>query len=139
MSADSLLDTNIVIYSLDASHPEKFRRAERLIRSGLHQGRCCISQQVVQETLNVATCKFGYSREDAMRILNRTLLPLCKPLPVSMLYRRGLDIQFRYRYSFYDSLIIAAALEIGCRNLYSEDLHHGQKIEQLTIRNPFKE
>ena len=50
------------------------------------------------------------------------------------LYRRGLDIQFRYR--FYDALIIAAALEASCTRLLS-DLRHGQTIENLTIENPF--
>lgn len=47
-------------------------------------------------------------------------------------------IQSRYLYSFYDSLIIAAALEAGCGNLYSEDLQDRQRIEQLTIVNPFR-
>ena len=49
----------------------------------------------------------------------------------------GLDIAERYRFSIYDSLIVAAALRAGCSTLYSEDLQHGQTIERLTIRNPF--
>jgi predicted nucleic acid-binding protein len=45
----------------------------------------------------------------------------------------------QYGFSFYDSLIIAAALECDCNMLYSEDLHDGQLIEgKLTIKNPFK-
>jgi predicted nucleic acid-binding protein len=41
-------------------------------------------------------------------------------------------------YNYYDTLVIAAALEAGCATLYSEDLHDGQTIDgQLTIRNPF--
>jgi len=52
-------------------------------------------------------------------------------------YHRGLDIQGRYRYSFDDSLIVAAALEVGCTRLFSEDLQDGQLIETLTIENPF--
>ena len=55
------------------------------------------------------------------------------------LLERGLRIRSRYRYSFYDSLIIAAALKAGCRDLYSEDLQDGQRIEQLTIKNPFRD
>ena len=54
------------------------------------------------------------------------------------LYHRGLDLQIRYRFSFYDSLIVAAALEAGCKTLYSEDLQHAQEIEGLTIANPFR-
>lgn len=137
MSADSLLDTNIIIYLLDASHPAKYQRSEHLIQAGLQHGNCCISMQVIQETLNVATGKLNFSHEDALRLLNQTLLPLCSIIPPARVYSRGLDIQFRYQYSFYDSLIIAAALEAGCKTLYSEDLQHSQKIEQLTIKNPF--
>ena len=139
MSADSLLDTNVIIYSLDASNPTKHQRSEQLVRSGIRYRACCISQQVVQETLNVAVRKLGFSRDDAKSLLNQVLLPLYKTIPVNSLYRQGLDIRFRYQYSFYDSLIIAAALEMGCKTLYSEDLQHGHKIKQLTIRNPFLE
>jgi predicted nucleic acid-binding protein len=53
------------------------------------------------------------------------------------LYHRALDIQARYRYGFYDALIIAAALSDGCSRLYSEDFQDGQRIEGLTIVNPF--
>lgn len=44
----------------------------------------------------------------------------------------------RYRFSIYDSMLLASALEAGCRTFYREDLHHGQRIEGLTIRNPFQ-
>jgi predicted nucleic acid-binding protein len=54
------------------------------------------------------------------------------------LYRRGLDIQARYRFAFYDALIIAAALEAGCTRLYSEDMHDGQRIDTLVIEDPFR-
>lgn len=46
-------------------------------------------------------------------------------------------IRSRYHYGFYDSLIVAAALEAGCARLSTEDLQHGQKIEGLLIENPF--
>jgi predicted nucleic acid-binding protein len=58
-------------------------------------------------------------------------------MPSTALYIRAVEVRTRYRYSFYDSLIIAAALEAGCTRLYSEDLQHGQRIERLTIVNPF--
>ena len=53
-------------------------------------------------------------------------------------HERATQIAERYRFSFYDSLIIATALRAGCQTLYSEDLQHSQKIErQLTVFNPF--
>jgi predicted nucleic acid-binding protein len=49
----------------------------------------------------------------------------------------GLEIAERYRFSIYDSLIVAAALQAGCSTLYSENLQHGQTIDKLMIRSPF--
>ena len=66
------------------------------------------------------------------------LVPLHRVQSSIRLYQASLDIQARYRFSFYDSLIVAAALEAGCHTLYSEDLKHGQQIGELTITNPFK-
>jgi predicted nucleic acid-binding protein len=66
-------------------------------------------------------------------------VPLWRISPSQALYDRALDLQARYRYGFYDSLVIAAALDAGCTQLYSEDLQDGQRIEGLTITNPFLE
>jgi len=66
------------------------------------------------------------------------LAPLFR-IPASIrLYHRCLDVQARYGYAFYDALIVAAALDAGCALLYSEDLQDGQRIDGLTIENPFK-
>ena len=54
------------------------------------------------------------------------------------LYHRALDFQARWRFGFYDSLIVAGALSAGCSKLLSEDLQRGQRIEGLTVVNPFK-
>ena len=59
-------------------------------------------------------------------------------MPTRALYQRALDLQTRYQFRFYDALIVAAALAAGCTRLYSEDLQHGQRIEGLTIVNPFR-
>lgn len=50
--------------------------------------------------------------------------------PGPRLYHRALDVQERYGFSFYDSLIIASALEAGCTHLLTEDMQHGQRIER---------
>ena len=113
----------------------------RLIADALQMGNTCISYQVVQETLNVITTKLrvNATAEQASTFLIDALIPLWKINPNRELYLRSLNIQSRYRYSFYDSLIIAAALEADCKTLYSEDMQHGQHIEQLIIENPFLE
>ena len=54
-------------------------------------------------------------------------------------FMTGVTIRSKYQYSYYDSLIIATALESKCNILYSEDMHHGQIIENsLKIINPFE-
>lgn len=137
MSVDNFIDSNILVYFLDKTDPDKQHKAEMLIEQAIALRNCCISYQVVQETLNVVTQKLNFNASDASRLLDRVLIPLWKVMPTHEFYQRGLDIKSRYQFSFYDSLIIAAALEAGCKTLYSEDMQHGQRIEQVTIKNPF--
>ncbi|MDZ4859318.1 MAG: PIN domain-containing protein [Candidatus Hydrogenedentes bacterium] len=133
------IDSNVFIYLFDETAPEKQRAAEELILPSLESGSACISFQVVQETLNVVTRKLRAPMPpaDARRFLDSVLIPLWRVMPTQALYHRALDLRTRYQYGFYDALIIAAALEAGCSILYSEDLQHGQRIEGLTIKNPF--
>ena len=136
-SPDAFIDSNIFVYLLDESVPGKRRRAYTLIRQSLADKSGCISFQVVQETLNAVIRKFGITHTQAQRLLEETLIPLWQIYPTPALYLRALDVQLRYGFSFYDSLIVAAALEAGCTRLYSEDMQHGQQIQGLTIHNPF--
>jgi predicted nucleic acid-binding protein len=138
MSAN-FLDSNVLVYLLDEGDAAKRTAADRLVRDGLESGEAYISFQVIQETLNVITRKLQtpVTPEDARRFLDEVLVPMWRVMPTQKLYEHALDIQARYRYSFYDSLIIAAALTAGCNRIYSEDLQHGQRVEGLTIENPF--
>jgi predicted nucleic acid-binding protein len=135
------IDTNVFVYLFDETNDRKRTIADRIVKTALETRTARISHQVVQETLNVVTRKLPspMTAENAQRFLVQVLAPLWQIMPNIALYRRGLDVQARYGFSFYDSLIIAAALESGCTRLYSEDLQHGQQIEGLTIENPFKE
>lgn len=137
MRADSFLDTNVFVYLFDETDERKRRTAEVLVQRALEDGRGCISYQVVQETLNVLTRKLQAAAEDVGRLLDDVLMPLWRVNPTRTLYRRGLDLRTRYGFSFYDSLIVAAALEAGCKVLYSEDLQHGQRIDGVTVMDPF--
>lgn len=137
MSVECFLDTNVFIYLFDDTDPRKQGVAEGLIERHLEGDSACISHQVVQETLNVMNRKLGASAEQCRSMLDRVLVPLWRVYPTPELYRLGLDLQTRYACSFYDSLILAAALQAGCRTLFTEDLQHGQDIEGLRIENPF--
>lgn len=133
------LDTNVLVYCFDPREPVKQRRAQQLVEQALGDRKGLISYQVVQEFLNVATRRFAVplSGADARVYLERVLAPLSEVQASADLYRRGLEIAERWRLSFYDALIVAGALAAGCKTLYSEDLQHGQKFEDVVVLNPF--
>ena len=139
MSVKYFIDTNIIIYSFDNDALVKKDIALALIKQALMQQVGCISYQVTQETLNVLVRKFHekLTTDDVKLFLQEVLSPLQLINPSCILFERAISIQSRWKYSFYDSLIIAGALESNCNILYSEDLHDGQKIEGLEIVNPF--
>ncbi len=144
MNAEDFIDTNVFVYLFnvfvylfDETNADKRQRAESLVHRSLERGTGCISYQVVQETMNIVTRKLGATPESAQRLLDDVLIPLWRINPTAALYRRGLRLQARYEFSFYDSLIVAASLEADCIRLYTEDLQHGQQIQRLTIQSPF--
>ena len=134
----NFIDSNVFVYLFDETDADKRRVAETLVQGALETGTASISFQVIQETLNIITRKLGATRDDARRFMDAILVPLWRIMPSQALYARALELRERYRFSFYDSLIIAAALEGGCTRLYSEDLQHGQRVERLVIENPFR-
>ncbi len=141
MNDRAFIDTNIFVCSFDARAAEKQQTAKKIIHDGLKYHNYFISYQVVQEFLNVASTKFEtpLKTEDSRLYLNSVLTPLWRVYPSSELYTSALEISDRYQYSFYDSLILAAASEISADILYSEDFQHGQQIDSLTIVNPFRQ
>jgi predicted nucleic acid-binding protein len=140
MSAD-FLDSNVFVYLFDETDKRRSETARRLVLLGIESGNACISFQVVQETLAVLTGKLKKraSPSDARRFLDSILAPLWRVMPSQALYERGLDLRERYSLGFYDALIVAAALEMGCTRLWSEDMQDGLRVGRLTIRNPFAE
>ena len=140
MSAEAFIDTNVFVYHLDTTDKRKHAIAERIIRDGLASGNACISFQVVQECLNTALRKAEVALDtDAARsYLDTVLIPLLQVPASAALYHRALDVRTRWQFSFYDSLIVAAALAAGCSRLVSEDLQHGQRIDSLMVHNPFR-
>lgn len=140
MSGADFLDSNVLIYLFDRDDPRKRALAERLVEDAASTGSAVISHQVVQETLNVITSKIhpALNADEAQRVLVNVLAPLWRVMPSTSLYERALHLRSRYRFAFYDSLIVAAAREAGCTRLLSEDLQHGQRIDDaLSIENPF--
>ncbi len=131
---NTFLDSNIVLYALDIDI------TKRDIAWKLLLGMPCISLQVLNECSNVLNRKRQWSAEEVAKTLGHLLAFVrVEPTDVATV-RSAWKLQARYRFSYYDSLIISAALAGGCSTLYSEDMQHGQVIEgRLTIIDPFSE
>jgi predicted nucleic acid-binding protein len=133
MPADCFFDTSVLIYTL-AHEKDRTVQAEALLAHG-----GWISVQVLNEVVTVARRKLRMPWKDVLEA-TAAIRSLCEPpLALTMkVHDSGLEIAQKYKYSFYDSLIIASAIEAGCRIVYSEDMQDGQVIGRVRIRNPFK-
>jgi len=134
MNANVFFDTNVILYSYSIVNDQKSLVSKNLIRST----KSIISTQVLQEMCNVLIKKFNLDMTSISKVLSELQLNFDIRINKTETIRNALEIHFKYQYSYYDSLIISSALENECSILYSEDLHHNQKIENtLTIINPF--
>ena len=125
------LNTNILVYAL-LDEGTKQQTALELLQTG-----CVISTQVLNEFTQVARKKAKLEWQEIIELSN-AIQTLAEVVSLDKsTHNRGLEIAAQYGYSFYDSLIVAAALEAECNLLLSEDMQHGQKIEGLVISNPF--
>ena len=139
MNVKSFLDTNIIVYAFGQSFPEKAKIAQRLITDGAAAKQAIISYQVVQEFLNVALRGFrlAIARSDLESFVLKALFPMMAISSSRALVIEALRLHGENQLSWYDSLIIAAALQGGCKVLYSEDMQHGRRFGDLVIQNPF--
>ena len=134
MSGKVFLDSNILIYSYSNSEQGKQLIARKLIT----EYGSMISTQVLQELTNTITRKFGFSFASAEAAIHECCQNNELHINTEDTIRQACRVAEQYGYSFYDSLIISAALECNCRTLYSEDMQHNQSINnQLIIINPF--
>lgn len=139
MSGSFFLDTNIFVYTFDAGAPAKARRAVQLVTEALSSRKGVISYQVVQEFFNVALRRFvrPFSTAEAEQYLSTVFRPLLAVHSSPALYLEALQLSGKHGLSWYDSLIMAGAIQAHCEVLYSEDFQHGRTIEGLQIMNPF--
>jgi predicted nucleic acid-binding protein len=125
-------DTNVILYAFRHGDT-RGQLAETLLAAG-----GTLSVQVLNEFVAVARRKLDKSWEEVRRALDVLRIFCPEPVPLTVeTHQRAVHIAERYGYSIFDSLIIAAALDVGAGTLYSEDMRDGQTIDGLTIRNPF--
>ncbi len=139
MNAKYFLDTNTLLYCFDPAAPTKQRIAVMLVDDAVNEALGAISYQVCQEFCNVMLHKLRDTlpTEKFEAYLTTHIFPLIQIQPSPQLFRKAIRIHHQTQYRFYDSLIVAAALESGATILYSEDLQHDRQIGHLRIVNPF--
>ena len=130
------LDTNILIYSYSKDEIKKQIIANQVLED--HSENIVISKQVINELINVLFKKFKLSSNDIENVVLEldTFIPIVDFDIKTQI--KALRLKEKYKFQFYDALIVATALESGCTILLSEDMQHHQVIDNvLTIVNPF--
>jgi predicted nucleic acid-binding protein len=133
------VDTNVLVYARDASEAEKQPRAAEWMQRLWQERRGRLSTQVLQEYYIVVTSKLdpGLPADQARQDVR--LLQAWDPVVTDLgLMEKAWSIQDRHRLSFWDALIVAAALHCGARHLLTEDLQDGQLFEELRVLDPFR-
>ena len=132
------VDTNVLVSARDRSEADKQRRAAEWMGSLWETGLGRLSYQVIQEYYVTLTTKLDPPRSTEDARDDVTALGAWKPTGIDHRTIEGAwDVQDRFGYSWWDSLIVAAALQSGSQYLLTEDLQTGQMIDTMTIISPF--
>lgn len=134
------LDTNIWIYLFAASQDrEDQRKTEAARQLLLDYPDITVSAQVLNELANVWQKKYHVEPAQIEMRLRRILeIAVVRFMDESLTFA-ALTLAQKYRFAFYDSLILASALDAACNILFTEDMQHGQWIEdRLQLINPFQ-
>lgn len=134
MDESGFIDTNILVYAYSNTEIEKKQLADKLLKTDIK-----ISTQIVNEFIWVMTRKYHIDSDKIKKIV-KGLFSIYEVILINQkIIEQALTITDRYNYSYWDSLILSSALECECSIVYSEDMQHGQIIDQkLEISNPFK-
>ena len=134
MPAKVFLDSNILIYLYSEDESEKADLAQQCAQAP----DAWISTQVLNEVSNVLSRKQKQAYPDILNVIQELQSNFQVTTVTTQTIEQALLLGERYRYSYFDSLMLASALEQGCTLLYSEDMQHGQIIESvLRITDPF--
>ena len=132
------VDTNVLVYAYDNQDAQKQQQAKTLLRRLWLEQSGCISIQVLQEFYVTTTRKLAKPLtvvEASQIISDLGLWHIHQPQVEDIL--SAIQIQQRYQLSFWDSMIIRSAAQLGCSIIWTEDLNAGQLIEGCKIQTPF--
>ena len=133
------VDTNILVYAYDRSAGEKYKKAVGIMENLWDSYNGIISSQVLQEFFVCVTKKIVKPLDAfTTREIVKDLLKWKTIIVDGGIILDAIDIHSQYRYSFWDSVIIASAIEGGAGIILSEDFSDKQVIKGIVIKNPFQ-
>jgi predicted nucleic acid-binding protein len=137
MNDKTFIDTNIFVYAYTDDEKIKHFKAQQIIRDESKFKNSITSTQVLSEFYSAMT-KIKIAHETIKKIIDEIIsVSIVNAITVQTI-EKALFLKEKYAYAWWDSLILSSALESGCAYVCSEDMQHGQAIENLlTIKNPF--
>jgi predicted nucleic acid-binding protein len=132
------LDTNILVYAISRRAEDAKKAA--VVRALIQPTAQAVSLQVLQKFYRVATHpkKLGYTHDEAVAFCDGWRRTFTVLEPTLRMFDGSLAICARYQISYFDSCIVAAAKQLGCATIYSEDLNPGQTYDGIRVINPFQ-
>ncbi len=137
MTARLFVDTNILIYALDPTDPEKRQVSADLLREAIRSRTLTLSPQSLNETYRVLTQRRQLMPAEQARAYIRTLAPWAVAPLDAATTERAFVVQDQLKTSWWDSLLVASALAAECKLFASEDLQDGREIGSMRIASPF--
>jgi predicted nucleic acid-binding protein len=136
MTGGSFLDSNVLVYTDDASTPAKQRLAIALVGRLMRDRSGVVSLQVLQEYFSAATRKLGVDPVTARAKVELLGAFSAPPIELDDVLA-AIDLHRLHDLSFWDALVVRAAQQARCAKLYSEDLQHGRRFGGVEVVNPF--
>ena len=134
------LDTNVLVYAYDRSAGRKHSLAAELVEKCWESENACLSIQVLQEFFVTVTCKIATPLDhQTARQIVADLAQWRLHTPTASDLLQAIDLQQWHQLAFWDAQVIQSAASLGCKQLLSEDLNHGQTYGAVEVIDPFKE
>ncbi len=134
MKDSFFIDSNIFLYAFSDKDDDKQKISKNIVST-----RHVVSVQVVNEVSKNLLSKLSFDEDEIIKFIESLYKKHLVAELTKIVFIHASNIRKKYHFSYYDSIIVATALENGCNVLYSEDMQHNQIVEgQLTIINPFR-
>lgn len=140
MSDKVFLDTNVLVYAYDVSHPAKKERAEKVLTETMARDTGVISSQVLGEFFVTVTQRIQKPLSDKKALDLLELFSNWDVMEVdATMVLKAIEFRMRWKISYWDSLILAAAHRSDCHTVLSENFSQKQKYGTIRIRNIFSD